>query len=70
MGVACDRGAEALSVERAFAAIKRADIVVMVVDAGQGITEQDFKLSEFASQQVTRASPPSPPFDLQCNICT
>lgn len=42
-----------MSVERAFAAVKRADIVVMVVDAGQGITEQDFKLAEYASQQVS-----------------
>jgi len=49
--VAAEGGAEALSVQRAFAAVKRADIVVMVVDAGQGITEQDFKLAEYASQQ-------------------
>mmetsp|Transcript_35551 Transcript_35551/g.100626 ORF Transcript_35551/g.100626 Transcript_35551/m.100626 type:complete len:628 (-) Transcript_35551:196-2079(-) len=49
--VASEGGAEALSVQRAFAAIKRANIVVLVIDAGQGITEQDFKLAEFTSQQ-------------------
>ena len=38
--------------ERSFGAIKRADVVVLVIDAGQGVTEQDFRLAEFTSQQV------------------
>jgi predicted GTPase len=39
-------------VERSFSAIQRADVVVLVMDAGAGITEQDFRLAEHASQQV------------------
>lgn len=54
------RGAEVLSVERAFSAIKRANIVVLVIDAGQGVTEQDFRLAEFTSRQVG-ALPRLPP---------
>ena len=50
--IVSSRGAEALSVERAFSAIKRADVVILVLDAAQGVTEQDFKLAEFTSQQV------------------
>ena len=36
-------GAETLSVERAFRAIRRSDVVVLVIDAVDGITQQDFR---------------------------
>jgi GTP-binding protein len=38
-------GAEFFSINRAFKAIRRADVVLFVVDAIDGITEQDLKLS-------------------------
>jgi len=36
-------GAEPLSVERAFRAIRRSDVVALVIDAVDGITQQDFR---------------------------
>mmetsp|Transcript_16392 Transcript_16392/g.49130 ORF Transcript_16392/g.49130 Transcript_16392/m.49130 type:complete len:660 (-) Transcript_16392:1075-3054(-) len=39
-------GAEGLSVDRAFRAIRRCDVVALVIDAVDGITQQDFRLSE------------------------
>ena len=36
-------GAEPLSVERAFRAIRRSDAVALVIDAVDGITQQDFR---------------------------
>lgn len=33
-------GPESLSVDRALRAMKRADVVVMVIDASEGITQQ------------------------------
>ena len=57
VSVVVRRGTEFLSVERSFGAIKRADVVVLVIDAGQGVTEQDFKLAEFISQQVLFLQP-------------
>ncbi|GLC45491.1 hypothetical protein PLESTM_001741600 [Pleodorina starrii] len=44
-------GAEQLSVDRAMRAVRRADVAVLVVDAVEGVTQQDFRLSElFASE--------------------
>ncbi|KXZ52493.1 hypothetical protein GPECTOR_9g537 [Gonium pectorale] len=44
-------GAEQISVERAMRAVRRADVAVLVVDAVEGVTQQDFRLSEmFASE--------------------
>jgi GTPase len=39
-------GAEPLSVERAFRALRRAEVAVLVIDATEGITQQDYRLSE------------------------
>ncbi len=39
-------GAEFFSINRAFKAIKRADVVLLVVDAVDGVTEQDQKLAD------------------------
>eukprot|EP00878_Enallax_costatus_P023248 GHUV01024717.1.p1 GENE.GHUV01024717.1~~GHUV01024717.1.p1 ORF type:complete len:327 (+),score=101.97 GHUV01024717.1:120-1100(+) len=44
-------GAEQLSVDRALRALSRAEVVVIVVDASEGVTQQDFRLSE----QVAKA---------------
>lgn len=44
-------GAEQLSVDRALRAIRRAEIVVAVIDASEGITQQDFRLTELAAQE-------------------
>ncbi len=40
-----DYGAEFFSINRAFKAIRRADVVLMVIDAVDGVTEQDQKLA-------------------------
>lgn len=37
---------ESLSVNRAFRAIRRSDVVCLVIDAMDGVTEQDFRLGE------------------------
>lgn len=39
-------GAEFFSINRAFKAIRRADVVLMVIDAVDGVTEQDLKLAD------------------------
>ena len=39
--------AQSLSVERAFRAVRRSEVAVLVLDAGQGITQQDFRLAEY-----------------------
>jgi len=44
-------GAEQLSVDRALRAMRRAEIVVIVIDGSEGITQQDFKLSELAAAE-------------------
>jgi len=44
-------GAEKLSVGRALQAMKRADVVVLVVDATEGASQQDFILAERATQE-------------------
>ena len=40
-----DYGAEFFSINRSFKAIKRADVVLLIIDALDGITEQDLKLA-------------------------
>lgn len=40
-----DYGAEFFSINRAFKAIRRADVVLLVVDIADGITDQDLKLA-------------------------
>ena len=40
---------EQLSVDRALRAVSRADVVVAVVDAAEGVTQQDFRLTELAA---------------------
>lgn len=40
-----DYGAEFFSINRAFKAIRRADVVVLVIDAIDGVTDQDIKLA-------------------------
>lgn len=42
---------EELSVNRAIRAIRRADVVALVLDALQGPTEQDFRLAELIAQE-------------------
>jgi GTP-binding protein len=44
-------GAEKLSVGRALQAMKRADIVVLVIDGTEGPSQQDFVLAERATQE-------------------
>lgn len=44
-------GAEALSVDRAFRAISRADVVVLVLDVNEGVTVQDFRLAERIAEE-------------------
>lgn len=44
-------GAEPLSVDRSFRAIKRADVAVLVLDATEGITQQDFRLAEYVAAE-------------------
>jgi GTPase len=44
-------GAEPLSVERAFRAVRAAEVVVLVIDATEGITQQDFRLAEYIAAE-------------------
>lgn len=44
-------GAEGLMVERAFRAVRRAEIAVLVIDATEGITQQDFRLAEYVAAE-------------------
>ena len=44
-------GAEPLSVERAFHAVRRAEVAVLVIDASEGVTQQDFRLSEYVAAE-------------------
>ena len=44
-------GAEPLSVERAFHAVRRAEVAVLVIDASEGVTQQDFRLSEYIAAE-------------------
>lgn len=44
-------GAESLSVERAFRAVRRSEVAVLVLDATEGITQQDFRLAEYIAAE-------------------
>ena len=44
-------GAEPLSVERAFRAVRRAEVAVLVIDATEGITQQDYRLAEYIAAE-------------------
>jgi GTP-binding protein len=46
-----DKSIERYSVIRAFAAVRRADVVVVMVDATQGIAEQDVKVAGFVHDE-------------------
>jgi GTP-binding protein len=46
-----DKSVERYSVIRAFAAVRRADVVVVMVDATQGIAEQDVKVAGFVHEE-------------------
>ena len=46
-----DRGVEQYSVLRALAAVRRADVVVVVLDAAEGVTEQDVKIAGYVHEQ-------------------
>jgi GTP-binding protein len=46
-----DRGVEAFSVSRAVTAMGRSDVAVLVLDAGEGITEQDTKIAGLIVKQ-------------------
>lgn len=45
-----DDGTEELAVERALRAMKRADVVALVIDALLGATEQDYRIADRATQ--------------------
>ncbi|PSC70640.1 GTPase Der [Micractinium conductrix] len=44
-------GAEPLSVERAFRAVRRSEVAVLVLDAAEGVTTQDFRLAEYIAAE-------------------
>ncbi|KAG1670817.1 hypothetical protein FOA52_003408 [Chlamydomonas sp. UWO 241] len=44
-------GAEPISVDRAMRAMRRCDVSVMVIDASEGVTQQDYRLSEMAASE-------------------
>lgn len=46
-----DRGVEQYSVLRALAAIRRADVVFVVIDSADGVTEQDVKICGYVHEQ-------------------
>lgn len=46
-----DEGVEQFSVIRSLAAVRRADVVLMVVDASQGLQEQDIKIAGYVHEQ-------------------
>lgn len=46
-----DKSVERYSVIRSFAAVRRADAVVVMIDATQGITEQDVKIAGFVHDE-------------------
>jgi len=43
-----------LSVERAFRAVRRSEVAVLVLDAGEGVTQQDFRLAEYIVSDCVR----------------
>ena len=46
-----DRGVEQYSVLRALAAVRRADVVFVVIDSADGVTEQDVKICGYVHEQ-------------------
>ena len=46
-----DRGVEQYSVLRALAAVRRADVVLVVIDSADGVTEQDVKICGYVHEQ-------------------
>lgn len=46
-----DKGVEQYSVLRALAAVRRADVVFVVIDAADGVTEQDVKICGYVHDQ-------------------
>ena len=46
-----DKSIERYSVIRSFAAVRRADVVVVMIDATEGITEQDVKIAGFVHDE-------------------
>lgn len=48
---AVDEGVEQYSVLRSLAAIRRADVVLIVVDAAEGMSEQDIKICGYVHEQ-------------------
>jgi GTPase len=46
-----DKSIERYSVVRSFAAVRRADVVVVMVDAVDGVTEQDVKIAGFVHEE-------------------
>ena len=46
-----DRGVEQYSVLRALAAVRRADVVFVVIDSADGVTEQDVKICGYVYEQ-------------------
>ena len=46
-----DRGVEQYAVMRALAAVRRADVCLIVIDANEGISEQDVKICGYVDEQ-------------------
>lgn len=46
-----DENIERYSVMRSLAAVERADVAVIMIDAGEGVTEQDTKIAGYAHEQ-------------------
>lgn len=46
-----DKGVEQYAVMRALAAVRRADVCLIVIDASEGISEQDVKICGYADEQ-------------------
>lgn len=57
-----DNGTEELSVERALRAMRRAEVVAIVIDAVLGATEQDYRIAERAALNGCAMVRPSPGF--------
>ncbi|KAF6250889.1 P-loop containing nucleoside triphosphate hydrolase protein [Scenedesmus sp. NREL 46B-D3] len=49
-------GAEQLSVDRAMRAVSRAEVVAIVLDGSEGVTQQDFRLSELWDRVAPKAA--------------
>ena len=52
---AVDEGVEQYSVLRSLAAIRRADVVLIVIDAAEGMSEQDIKICGYVHEQGKRS---------------